>query len=593
MEAALSWIREALPILRWAPSYERNDVRGDLAAGLTVGVMLIPQGMAYAVLAGMPPIYGLYAGLVPLLIYPLFGSCRHLATGPAAIDMLVIAAGVGMLATQSSSGYIELVVLATGIVALLQIGMATLRLGFLANLLSRPVIAGFATAASLIIMASQLGSFLGIDLARSQYLHHVLMEAAERIGEVHWISLAIGVGSAVAIVGLRSWKSIFPSELAVIVGATLAVWLFDLEARGVATVGDVPGGLPVFAIPSFGFDDLRRLLPTAITLALIQFMSVVSLGRIFASRHRYAVDANRELMAVGTANVVGSLFQSLPVSGSFSRTAVNEQAGARTPLSNVVAAAVVGLALVFLTPLFHDIPMAALAAVIMVAAVNLLDLPELRYLFRTKRVDGWISVFTFVSTLVLGVREGLLLGIGAAIIAVVYRQSRPYVAELGHLSSTRSFKNLERFAKAYPIEGLMILRIEAGFSFFNAQFLKEYILEKAAEGNVRAVVLDAGSINDMDTTAIEAVEEVAETLEEQGIEMHFAGLTGPVRDVMSRAGLGEALGPKRFHITPHRAVRYILNHWDEVEGTKRLELYQRSTELDEEQVEPTAESDLT
>ncbi len=593
MESALSWIQKSLPILSWIPDYEGRAARGDLTAGLTVGVMLIPQGMAYAVLAGMPPIYGLYAAVVPLLVYPLVGSSRHLATGPVAIDMLIVGAGVAGIAVEGSAPYVELVVLTTGIVALLHLAMGALRLGFLANLLSRPVIAGFATAASLIIMASQVGSFLGLDLERSEYIHVIVFEVLAQLGEIHWTSFAIAAASVAGIVGLRWWKPIFPSELVVIVGATVAVWAFDLEGLGVATVGEVPGGLPLPSAPSFSLGDLRTLLPTAITLALVQFMSVVSLGRIFASRHRYSIDANRELLAVGAANLVGSLFQCLPASGSFSRTAVNEQAGARSPLSNFVAAAVAALALLFLTPLFDDLPMSALAAVIMVAAFGLLDVAELRYLFRTKRIDGWVAILTFAATLVIGVEEGLLLGIGAATISVLYRQSRPYVAELGHLSSTRTFKNIERFAKAYPIEGLMILRIEAGFSFFNAQFLKEFILEKAAEGNVRAVVLDASSINDLDTTAIDAVEEVAEALEEQGIEIHFAGLTGPVRDVMARAGLGEVLGTGRFHITPHRAVRHILRRWDEAEGTRKLELYQRSTELDEKDVEPTAESDLT
>ena len=593
MDAALSWIRRSLPILDWIPDYGREEARGDVTAGLTVGVMVIPQGMAYAVLAGMPPIYGLYTAAVPLLVYPLLASSRHLATGPVAIDMLIIAAGVGGLAAESTASFIHLVVLSTAIVGLLQLLMGSLRLGFLANLLSRPVIAGFATAAALIILVSQLGSLLGIDLGRSQYIHTVILETVARIESVHWISLAIGLGSLGTIVVLRWWKPIFPAELAVIVVATLCVWGFDLDAAGVATVGAVPGGLPAPGLPSFAFDDLRSLLPTAITLALVQFMSVVSLGRIFASRHRYSTDANRELLAVGAANVVGSVFQCLPASGSFSRTAVNEQAGARTPLANWVAAGIVGIALLFLTGFVEELPMAALAAIIIVAAVGLIDVAEVRYLFRTKRVDGWIALLTFGATLIIGVSEGLLLGIGAAVTAILYRQSRPYVAELGHLSSTRSFKNLERFAKAYPIEGLMILRIEAGFSFFNAQFLKDYILNKSAEGDVRAVVLDAGSINDLDTTAIEAVEEVAETLEEKGVEIHFAGLTGPVRDVMARAGLDEVLGSERFHITPHRAVRAILDEWDTEEGTRRLELYQRSTELDEEKVDPTAETDLT
>jgi len=595
MEGALRRLRDSLPIFEWIGEYDRTQARGDLLAGLTVGVMLIPQGMAYAVLAGVPPIYGLYASVVPLLVYPLFGSSRHISFGVNAVSMIIVASGVGAVAAEGSERYVVLAVLVTGMAGILLVGMGALRLGFLANLLSRPVIAGFATAAALIITFSQAGNFLGIDLHRSEYVHEIAIEVVGRSDAIHLPSVLIAVGGIGLIGALRWWKPIFPAELAVLVLATLSVDAFGLAARGVAIVGEIPSGLPRLALPSGEFGDVRALVPSAITLALVQFMSVVSLGRIFANRHGYEIDANRELNAVGSANVLGSLFQCIPATASFSRSAVNEQAGARTPLANAVAAGVVVVVLLFLTPFFHALPLPALAAIIIVAAMGLLDLAELRFLFRTKRVEGWVAISTFGSTLVLGVEEGLLLGIGAAVVAVLYRQSRPHVAELGHLSATREFKNVERFAKAYPIEGLMILRIEAGFSFFNAQFLKEFILEKASDGNVRAVVLDGGSINDLDTTALEALERVVETLEEQGIEIYFSGLTGPVRDVMGRSGLGEILGPDRFHMTPHRAVRHLLGKWDDEERGKgrRLELYDRSTELPEEEVEPTKEADLT
>ncbi len=595
MEKTLRLALQAFPILDWVPGYQRSDARGDLAAGLTVGVMLIPQGMAYAVLAGMPPIYGLYAGLVPLLVYPLLGSSRHLITGPVAIDMIVVATALGGMAQAGSGRYVELAILLTLMVGVLQLAMGSLRLGFLANLLSRPVIAGFATAAALIIIVSQIGNFLGLELGRSEHFYTTVFAAMEHLTEIHPPSVIIGVGSVLTIVVLRWWKQSFPAELAVIVGATAASSGLDLGARGVHTVGEVPSGLPSLDFPSVALGDLQNLVPAAITLSLIQFMGVVSLGRIFASRHGYSIDANRELVGVGAANVLGSFFRCLPVSGSFSRTTVNEQAGARSPLANVVAAVIVGLVLLFFTPLFDTLPMPALAGIIVVAAVGLLDLREIRYLFETKRVEGWVSLLTLGATLLIGIEAGLLIGIGAATVAVLYRQSRPYVAELGHLSATRSFKNLERFGNAYTIEGLIVLRIEAGFSFFNAEFLKDFILEKAktGHGNVRAVVIDGSSINDLDTTALDALEDVVEELGEKGIDFYFAGLTGPIRDVMARSELGRRLGPDRFHRNPHQAVAHILDRWDEKEGTERLDQYERSTELPEEEIDPTAETELT
>lgn len=592
METAFGWVKQALPVVDWLPGYDRTDARGDLTAGLTVGVMLIPQAMAYAVLAGVPPIYGLYAALVPLLIYPFLGSSRHLITGPVAIDMIVVAAALGGLAEPGSGRYIELAILLTLMVGMLQLGMGSLRLGFLANLLSRPVIGGFATAAALIIATSQVGNFLGVDLGRSEHFYETLVRAAEHMGAFHTPSVFIGGLSVVLIIVLRWWSQIFPAELAVIVGAGLATWGLGLDTQGVQTVGDVPTGLPSLSLPTIRPADVRSLVPTAISLALIQFMSVVSLGRIFASRHRYSIDANSELTGVGLANALASFFRCIPSSGSFSRTAVSEQAGGRTPLTNIVAAVLVAVALLFLPPLLQFLPLPALAAIIVVAAVGLVDVAEIRHLFRTKPVEGWVALLTLGSTLLLGIEEGLLLGIGAATVAVLYRQSRPHVAELGHLSATRSFKNLERFGKAYPIEGLMMLRIDAGFSFFNAQYLKDYILKKADQKDVRAVIIDGTSINDLDTTAVDSLQGVAETLEKRGIEMHFAGLTGQVRDVMSRSGLGQFLDPTRFHITPHRAVWHVLKAWDEEEGTKHLDNYERSTQLPEEEIEPTAETDF-
>ncbi|MDX1578581.1 MAG: SulP family inorganic anion transporter, partial [Gemmatimonadota bacterium] len=454
-----------------------------------------------------------------------------------------------------------------------------------------PVIVGFTTAAALIILASQAGNLLGLDLGRSQYLHEVVLRAYRDIGEASGLSVGLGTACILALLAFRRWTELFPGELVVIAAATAVAWFFDLGDAGVRLVGDVPSGLPGLALPDLSLGAVGRLWATVIALALVQFMSAVSMGRVFSSRHRYTIDPNQELLAVGSANFLGSLFQSIPVSASFSRSAVNEQAGARTPLANVVTAAMIGLTLLFLTPAFRYLPLPALAALIIVAAASLIDVEEIRRLWRTKPSDGWVAAVTFGAVLAIGIVEGLLIGVAWAVLKILYRISHPYVAELGHLPSTRSFKNLERFAGAEPIPEILMLRVEAGFSFFNAKFFRDYVLAKSQQGReIRAVVIDGISINYLDSTAVETVEEVVGTLREWGIEIHFTGLTGPVRDVVERSGLGDFVGEGHFHISPHYAVIDILDRWDDEDDGERLERYWRSTQQKRERVEPTSES---
>ncbi len=580
----------ALYVTEWLPEYTTDTMQADMTAGLTVGVMLIPQGMAYAVIAGMPPIYGLYAGLVPLLVYPLFGSSRHLALGPTAIDMLIVGAGVGAIAQTGTPRYVALAILLTAMVGLIQMAMGVMQLGFVANLLSRPVIAGLTTAASLIIAVSQIGNLIGVEVGRSQYIYVLLWEAVQKAGDAHLLTLAIGVGCIVLLVGLPRWAPVVPEALVVVVGATLAGWFFDLNQYGVAVVGSIPEGLPSPGLWSVQLSDLNALFPAAITLALVQFMNSVSLGRVFATRHGYTVDANRELVGVGAGNFFGSLFQSIPTSGSFSRSAVNDQAGAKSPMANVFAAIVIGLALLFLTPLFYYLPVPALAAIIVVAGFGLIDVRELRVLFKTRRRDGSIALFTASSILLIGLQEGILLGIGASVITVLFRISRPNVAELGHVPGTRLFRDLDRFEQSVRLKDIMVLRVDASFSFANAEYFKDFILEKSErEGrNVEVVIVDGSSINDLDTTAIGALSSVIESLDEMDIELHLTGLIGPVREVVRRSGLYSLLGPNHFHLDPHEAVVSIFDQWDVQDDGDRVERYFATTEPKKRESTPAA-----
>jgi SulP family sulfate permease len=552
-----------ITILQWLPEYRRKDLWGDLAAGLTVGVMLIPQGMAYAILAGMPPIYGLYASVVPLLLYPLFGTSRHLAVGTIAIDMLIVAAGLSLLAEPGSARYVELAILLAAMVGGLQILMGVVRLGFVVNLLSRPVITGFTAAAALIIGFSQLGNLLGLSIPQSQYIHTLILAALRHVGEWHLPTLALGAGGILLMLALRRWLPRLPAPLVAVILGTLAVVELHLDQSGVRIVGDIPTGLPSFRAPHFDLASARLLFPTAITLALVQFMNVISLGKVFAARYRYSVKPNQELFAIGLSNLGGSFFRSLPVSGSFSRTAVNARAGARTPMSNIIAALVITLTLLFLTRLFFYLPIPIFASIIMVAAFGMVDVKEVRFLLKAKRIDGYIAILTFLATLFIGIQEGVLLGVTVSVLAILYRISRPNVAVLGHLPGTRSFRDLRRHPEAQPIEGILMLRVDASFSFANAEFLKDLILKESEpeDSKIRAVIIDSSSVNDLDMTALAVLRNVAETLKERGIELYFGGVKGPVLDVFRRSGLYDRLGADHFFLSPHRAVRYVLTKW--------------------------------
>ncbi|MFB6230660.1 MAG: SulP family inorganic anion transporter [Salinibacter sp.] len=589
-QRAWTWLRAYLPITHWASDYSSSALRQDATAGLTVGTMLIPQGMAYAIIAGMPPIYGLYAGFVPLLTYPLFGSSRQLAIGPVAIDMLIVGAGVGALAQSGTERYVALAILLTVLVGLIQIAMGLMKLGFVASLLSRPVISGLTTAASLIIACSQLGNLLGVELGRSQYVHVLLWEAIQHVGATHPLTVGLSVGCIGLLWGLSRWLPRVPGPLVVVVGSTAAGWFLGLEQRGVSVIGDIPTGLPSPEVWAVSFGDLNALLPAAVTVALVQFMKDVSLGRIFAKRHGYDIDPNQELIGVGAGNVLGSLFQSIPASGSFSRSAVNDRSGASTPLANAFAAGVIALTLLFLTPLFYYLPTPALAAIIFVSGLSLIDLREIRALFRARRRDGYIALFTAACTLFIGIQEGILLGIGASLIAVLFRMSRPNVAELGHVPGTRRFRDRSRFDQAARLRDIMVLRVDAAFSFANAEYLQTFILRKSEhEGRpVQAVVMDGSSINGLDTTATDALFSVAERLGETGVELHLTGLIGPVRETVRRSGLHALLGEERFHLTPHEAVASILDRLDAEKDTDRLEEYLAKTGPDEKKPTPAA-----
>ncbi|MDD9933982.1 MAG: solute carrier family 26 protein [Myxococcales bacterium] len=546
-----------LPMLSWVRGYRRQDLRGDITAGLTTAVMLIPQGMGYAMLAGLPPIVGLYAALVPLLIYAALGTSRQLAVGPVAMDSLLVAVAVGAIAETGTESYLAYAVLLGAMVGVIQLGLGVLGLGFVVNFLSRPVISGFTSAAALIIGFSQLSNMLAIELPRTHHVHDILLQALGRAEAWHLITLAIGASSVALLVVLKRAAPQVPRAMVAVTLATFVVVGLGLHDRGVAIVGNVPAGLPALAVPSFTGGDVLTLLPAALTIALVAFIEAISVGKHFARLGRYEIRPGQELIALGAANLGGSFFGGYPITGGFSRTAVNAQAGARTPMAGVVTAVVVALTLLLLTPLFHYVPKAALAAIIMTAVLGLFDLAEPRRLWRVKRADFALLLFTFVMTLSVGIQYGILLGVGASVLNFAVQTTRPHFAVLGRIPGTEAYLNVERHPHVVRDPGVLIVRIDAQFYFGNVTFLKETLraLEEAASEPLEAVVLDASGINQLDSSAEDALREIDRDYRERGIRLLLSHVKGPVRDVMHRTGLLATLADeRRIFLRTHDAV---------------------------------------
>ncbi|MGM0442389.1 MAG: SulP family inorganic anion transporter [Elusimicrobiota bacterium] len=568
--------KNLLTISNWIGNYSKKVFKKDLVAGVTVGIILIPQVMAYAMLAGLPPVYGLYASMIPLIVYTLFGTSKQLVPGIIAIDMIIVATGVGNMASPGTEKYILLVALLALMVGIIHLVMFSAKLGYLVNHISQPVIVGFTMGAALIIIFSQADKILGISTGHTTYIFSIVKELVKNMGSINIHTLIIGGVSLLFLILFEIFKPVFPGSILVIILSTLGVWFFNLTDAGVKIVGQIPAGLPPFKLPSLSIAGSRELMSTAITLAMVQFMSVASLGKIYASKHKYSINSNRELFTIGISNLLNSIFSGMPVSASFSRTAVNEKAGSQTPLANFIAAVVVCVTLLFFTRLFYYLPLAALGAVVVMAAVGLVDFKAIKELYEVKQIDALIAVFTFIVTLVVGIQEGILLGIAVSVLAIFYRESSPNIVELGHLPGTRSYRDVDRFFEAQTLDKILVLRMDASFSFTNAEYFKNFILKKSkeSEDTIDAVIIDGNSINDLDTTGLEAIKMIIETLKKWDINFYFAGLRGPVRDILKRDGLYHKMGENQLYRSLHQAISHILKKWDKTKsGGGRYQVY--------------------
>jgi len=551
-------LQKIVPAFEWLRNYKRNDIRGDLSAGAIVAVMLVPQGMAYAMLAGLPPVMGLYASTLPLIAYALFGSSRQLAVGPVAMMSLLVFAGVSPLADPGSEEYIRLVLILSLMVGTVQLAMGLFRMGFFINFFSHAVISGFTSAAAIVICLSQLSHLLGIRLSVQHSIVPLLAEAAQRVGETNLIALTMGGVSIVIQLFLRKKMPRFPAPLLVVAGSTLLVYALRLDRWGVTIIGTVPRGLPAFSLPGFSVESFRLLVPSALTILFVGFMESISVAKTIAVREKYKIDSNQELKGLGLSNIVASFFSAYPVTGGFSRTAVNYEAGARTGLASVISVALIILVLYFFTPLFNYLPKCVLASIVMVAVIGLIDVKEARHLFKVKQADGWTLALTFVITLAVGSEQGILIGMAFSLLVFIWRSSHPHTAELGYVEQEDVFRNIKRFPEVKTYPEALILRVDASLYFANMGFLEDRLRKSLIERpEIKWVIIDLSGVNDIDAVAIDALEDVIENYHDKEIQFLFAGMKGPVRDLVAKAGWEEKYGERIKHPSIQHALQSI------------------------------------
>ena len=554
-------LSQYLPILSWGRTYTRTALSNDLMAALIVTIMLIPQSLAYALLAGLPAEAGLYASIVPILLYAVFGTSRALAVGPVAVVSLMTAAALSSIVEQGTMGYAVAALSLAGLSGVMLLAMGLFRLGFIANFLSHPVIAGFITASGIIIAASQLKHILGID-AHGHNLLELVISLVSHLFEINWITAVIGVLATGFLFWVR--KGLKPlltrfglgggltgvlvktGPVFVVVATTLAVWGFDLTEQGVKIVGDVPQSLPPLTLPSLSPELSRQLLLPAFLISIIGFVESISVAQTLAAKKRQRIDPDQELIGLGAANIGASLTGGFPVTGGFSRSVVNFDAGAETPAAGAFTAIGLAIAALALTPLIYFLPKATLAATIIVAVLSLVDFSILKRSWGYSKTDFAAVLATILITLAIGVEAGVSTGVGLSILLHLYKSSKPHIAEVGQVPGTEHYRNILRHDVITDAD-VVTLRVDESLYFANARFLEDKIQARVAgDKAIRHVILQCSAINEIDLSALESLEAINERLREMDVTLHLSEVKGPVMDRLKRAHFLTEMSGKVF-----------------------------------------------
>lgn len=552
-------IKKIIPILEWLPNYNTSLFKGDLVAGITVGIILIPQGIAYALIAGLPPIYGLYCALVPQVMYAIFGSSRQVAIGPVAMDSLIVATGVSTLALAGSESYISIAILLALMVGTIQFILGIFSLGFIVNFLSKPVITGFTSAVALIIGLNQFRNLFGVDFFQSDQIQYIIIDIWEQFSTYNAHTTIIGLLSVITIIIFRRINKKIPNALIVVVLGILTMKFFGQSFNDVAIVKEIPSGLPFFGVPEFEIDQIKELLPIALTLVMVGFLETISIGKsLEAKQDEYRIRPNQELIALGLSNIAGSFFKAYPSTSSFSRSAINQESGAKTGMAALISVVMVVITLLFLTPLFYFLPKTVLAAIIIVAVFNLINFKEASYLWNANKLDFWLMMSTFLATLLLGIEYGIVVGVGLSLIILIYRTSKPYVTELGKVPNSNFYRNKNRFEEVIIEDDILIFRFDAQLFYANSSYFRDNLDDMAAKKGdaLKLILLDAESINRVDSTGVEMLKERIRFYQKKDVKFYFAGVKGPVRDDLFKCGILNIIDINHFFMRANQAVKF-------------------------------------
>lgn len=554
-------VKRWLPCIDWAASYDRTTAGKDGLAAVIVTLMLIPQSLAYAMLAGLPPITGLYASIAPLFLYAIFGSSRTLAVGPVAVISLMTAAALEPMFPAGSVVYIGAAMLLAALSGVILLLMAVLRLGFLANFLSHPVISGFISASGLLIALSQLKHIFGVQ-AQGQTVLELIPSLAEQIPYINLPTLMIGgicllflqlvrtrlKGFLLGLGCSKGWADSLTKTgpVLTIIVSVLVVTLGDLESSGVRVVGAIPEGLPVIRLPTMDWQLSMQLLPAALLISLVGFVESVSVAQTLAAKRRERIDPDQELVGLGTANIAAAVSGGFPVTGGFSRSIVNFDAGARTPMAGILTAVGIALTAMYFTPLFHSLPHAVLAATIIVAVLSLVDFGSLKRTWRFSKQDFIAQAATMFGVLFMGVEIGIIMGVSLSLLLFLWRTSRPHSAVVGQLPGSEHFRNIERFAVVQS-EFVLSLRVDESLYFPNARYLEERITELMVDyPNCKHFVLMCSGVNLIDASALDSLEAISERLTAAGMQLHLSEVKGPVMDQLHRSEFLQHFGGQVF-----------------------------------------------
>ncbi|NQX93718.1 MAG: sulfate permease [Erythrobacter sp.] len=550
-----------VPNLDWGREYDRATLTNDILAAVIVTIMLIPQSLAYAMLAGLPPVMGLYASILPLVLYALFGTSRTLAVGPVAVISLMTASAAGSVAVQGTAEYLEAAITLAMLSGVMLAVLGLMRAGFLSNLLSHPVISGFITASGILIATSQIKHILGVTAIGDTW-PEMIGSLGASVGETNGWTLLVGLGAVVFLFwvrrgGARALQALGmaprPADLVAKASPILAVALsilaviaLDLQGKGVRLVGAIPQGLPPFAVPSTDLALIEKLWVPALLISVIGFVESVSVAQTLAAKRRQRIAPDQELIGLGTANIASALSGGYPVTGGFARSAVNFDAGAQTPAAGAFTAIGIALATLFLTPLLFSLPIATLAATIIVAVLSLVDLKTPSQLWRYSKPDFIAHMMTIAMTLLAGVEIGVIAGVAVGLVLYLWRASRPHAAIIGRVPETEHFRNVERH-KVFTVPHVLSIRIDEALTYLNARWLEEYVLEQVADRPpVRHVILMFSAVNEVDASGLESLEAINHRLGDSGIGLHLSEVKGPVMDRLNRVHFVEELNGKVF-----------------------------------------------